>query len=57
LKRPHRPHRRRNSSDRNRSLWDLSDQLEPEDGKFWVYDIDGDEILAFTAEASTSFEK
>jgi hypothetical protein len=32
------------------SLWDLSDQLEPEDGKFWVYDIDGVEILAFTAE-------
>ncbi|MER9895729.1 hypothetical protein NKJ40_27355 [Mesorhizobium sp. M0119] len=22
-------------------LWDLSDQLEPEDGKLWVYDIDG----------------
>jgi hypothetical protein len=29
-------------------LWDLSDQLEPEDGKLWVYDIDGAEILAFT---------
>ena len=22
-------------------LWDLSDQLEPEDGKLWVLDIDG----------------
>jgi hypothetical protein len=21
-------------------LWELSDQLEPEDGKLWVYDID-----------------
>jgi hypothetical protein len=29
-------------------LWDLSDQLEPEDGMLWVYDIDGTEILAFT---------
>jgi hypothetical protein len=29
-------------------LWDLSDQLEPEDGMLWVYDIDGVEILAFT---------
>lgn len=32
------------------SLWELSDQLEPEDGKLWVYDIDGAEILAFTIE-------
>ena len=29
-------------------LWGLSDQLEPEDGMLWVYDIDGVEILAFT---------
>lgn len=29
-------------------LWDLSDQLEPEDGKLWVYDIDGAEVPAFT---------
>ena len=29
-------------------LWDLSDQLEPEDGKLWVYDIDGAHILAFS---------
>ena len=29
-------------------LWDLADQLEPEDGMLWVYDIDGVEILAFT---------
>ena len=29
-------------------LWDLSDQLEPEDGVLWVYDIDGIETLAFT---------
>jgi len=33
------------------SLWELSDQLEPEDGKLLVYDIDEAEILAFTAEA------
>lgn len=29
-------------------LWNLSDQLEPEDGVLWVYDADGAEILAFT---------
>jgi hypothetical protein len=29
-------------------LWGLSDQLEPEDGKLWIYDINGTEILAFT---------
>lgn len=29
-------------------LWDLSDQLESEDGMMWVYDIEGAEILAFT---------
>jgi hypothetical protein len=29
-------------------LWDLSDQLEREDGMLWIYDLDGVEILAFT---------
>jgi len=29
-------------------LWDLSDQLEPEDGKLWVDDIDGAQTLAFS---------
>ena len=29
-------------------LWDQSDQLEPEDGVLWVYDIDGIETLAFS---------
>ena len=29
-------------------LWELSEQLEPEDGVLWVYDTDGTEILAFT---------
>jgi hypothetical protein len=29
-------------------LWDLSDQLDPEDGKLWVCDIDGSETLAFS---------
>jgi hypothetical protein len=29
-------------------LWDLSDQLEPEDGKLWIHDIDGAETLAFS---------
>ena len=29
-------------------LWDLSDQLEPEDGKLWVLDIDGAEMLALS---------
>jgi hypothetical protein len=31
-------------------LWSLSDQLEPEDGMLWIYDTDGAEILAFTAD-------
>jgi hypothetical protein len=29
-------------------LWKLSDQLEPEDAKLWVYAIDGAETPAFT---------
>jgi hypothetical protein len=29
-------------------LWDLSDQLEPEDGVRWIYDLDAVETLAFT---------
>lgn len=29
-------------------LWDLSDQLVPEDGVLWIIDIDGREILGFT---------
>jgi len=32
------------------AIWNLSDQLEPEDGMLWVYDIDGAEILAFTVD-------
>ncbi len=29
-------------------LWDLSDQLDPEDGVLWIIDIDGREILTVT---------
>ena len=29
-------------------LWDLSNQLEPEDGVLWVYDTDGTHTIAFT---------
>lgn len=29
-------------------LWDLSDQLEPEDGMLWIHDVDGLETMAFT---------
>ena len=29
-------------------IWDLSDQLEPEDGVIWVHDIDDTQTLAFT---------
>lgn len=29
-------------------LWDLSDQLEPEDGMLWIHDVDDTETLAFT---------
>jgi len=29
-------------------LWDLSDELEPEDGALWVYDINNGETRAFT---------
>jgi hypothetical protein len=28
-------------------LWDLSDQLEPEDGVLWIHDVDGLETMAF----------
>jgi hypothetical protein len=38
-------------------LWDLADQLEPEDGKLWVYDIDGVEIPAFTADGIEALRK
>ena len=30
-------------------LWDLSDELEPEDGALWVYDINDGETRAFTS--------
>jgi hypothetical protein len=30
-------------------LWDLSDQLEPEDVMLWILDVDEGEILAFTS--------
>jgi hypothetical protein len=29
-------------------LWHLSDQLDPEDGKLWIHDVDDIEIMAFT---------
>jgi hypothetical protein len=29
-------------------LWDISDQLDPEDGKLWINDVDGIETMAFT---------
>ena len=29
-------------------LWDISDQLDPEDGKLWIYDVDDIETMAFT---------
>lgn len=29
-------------------LWNLSDQLEPEDGVIWIHDIDEIQTLAFT---------
>ena len=32
-------------------LWDLADQLEAEDGKLWIYDLEQVETLAFTSEA------
>lgn len=30
-------------------LWDLSDQLEPEDGMLWTLDVDDGETLALTS--------
>jgi hypothetical protein len=30
-------------------LWNLMDQLDPEDGLLWVYDIDDNEVPAFTS--------
>ena len=29
-------------------LWDLSDQLEPEDGMLWIQDVDALQTMAFT---------
>ncbi|MBB4630777.1 hypothetical protein [Sphingosinicella soli] len=29
-------------------LWELTDQMEPEDGVLWVHDIDERETMAFT---------
>ncbi|MEH6718825.1 MAG: hypothetical protein V7704_08090 [Aurantimonas endophytica] len=30
-------------------LWGLADQLEPEDGVLWIYDVDDEDgIMAFT---------
>ncbi len=30
-------------------IWNLADQLDPEDGVLWVYDVDNDDgIMAFT---------
>ena len=29
-------------------LWDLADQLEPEDGVLWILDINDRQTLAFT---------
>jgi len=29
-------------------LWDLSDELEPEDGALWIYDINDGQTRAFT---------
>jgi hypothetical protein len=31
-------------------LWELLDQLEPENGKLRVHDIDGGEVPAFTSD-------
>jgi hypothetical protein len=31
-------------------LWSLSDQLEPEDGMLWIYDLEGAQTLAFTSD-------
>ena len=29
-------------------LWNLLEQLEPEDGLLWIYDIEGEALPAFT---------
>jgi hypothetical protein len=29
-------------------LWDLVDQMEPEDGRLWIYDTDDKHTIAFT---------
>ena len=38
-------------------LWDLAGQLEAEDGKLWVYDLDQVETLAFTSEGIEALRK
>jgi hypothetical protein len=32
-------------------LWDLVDQLEPEDGCLWVYGVGDEQTIAFTSES------
>ena len=29
-------------------LWELADQIEPEDGRLWIYDTDDHATLGFT---------
>ena len=31
-------------------LWDLADEMEPEDGCLWIYGTDDQQTIAFTAD-------
>jgi hypothetical protein len=38
-------------------LWDLVDQLEPEDGCLWVYGVGDEPIIAFTDRGLESLQE
>jgi hypothetical protein len=38
-------------------LWDLVDQLEPEDGCLWVHGVDDEQTIAFTDRGIESLQQ
>jgi hypothetical protein len=38
-------------------LWDLVDQLEPEDGRLWVHGVDDEQTIAFTDRGIESLQQ
>ena len=38
-------------------IWELADQLEPEDGRLWIYDTEDRATLGFTARGIESLKE